>query len=34
MDFLLEFDIRNEINEIKLNNPEQLIDFRNNLIKF
>lgn len=34
MDFLLELDIRNEINEIKLNNPEQLIDFRDNLIKF
>ncbi|MFK7780058.1 MAG: ATP-dependent DNA helicase [Candidatus Gracilibacteria bacterium] len=34
MDFLGEFDIRDDSNEIKLNYPELIINFRDNLLKF
>ncbi|MEA3387374.1 MAG: hypothetical protein U9Q66_03165 [Patescibacteria group bacterium] len=34
MDFLIDLDLKSEENELNLNNPELIIEFRDNLLDF
>jgi hypothetical protein len=34
MDFLMDLNLDSDENELNLNNPELIIEFRNNLLEF